>query len=1049
MPNDKDILNYWSHHLPDRQTVVRTFGLRSFDAGFRLYSEGAVVKALAEIGRLRGVVQNGQAYRCIWQITEQGRLRLECTCRQKAYCKHQVALYLAAMESIRLQGAAPADPAARFLGLTDSNSYGRGAKARDLSSGSEEQLMGWLFPDLQAAEKPSPSHRLWIRVDVSKGGAKVEFLVDSPRAQKRVRSIDNTLSLWQTSKERNPTAWAPEDNRVLEYIHTRGWKYAFPTVSLLSELLAQLAGYPRLINRVDELARVHMESLDIRLEGEFRQRTLLVRPRLWFRDRALEVDRLFLIDGRLKWWYDGRNFYLHDSRRAPETIVGAASGKEIRVVQPRKIVELLRSGQVTLQGQTLEVRSEEVKPSLKLGFDGRRLVLDAALVGRHSGHSWPIDSEGRNWAEVGDGFLTCDRDRLIAVRQQILKHGFCEDGAPGRYFHEDLSILDKCLQTRPAMLGEYVLGLDNTLEELLDCRSSLQANLEADWDGEIDWFELKWRLEVDGEILSPADLKALRHFSGLYFRLETGKVVRVESERIRRQFGELEAIGYDPASGLPQRIPLHFAARLRKLADEPQQQYSSALADLQRKFESPQSVVSFAPVGRLAEVLRPYQKEGLSYLNFLAEHHFGGILADDMGLGKTVQTLALIDLHRRWLGTASNLIVCPTSVAPNWLEEAAKFTPELKAVHLRSSSELKECRIEQYDLVILSYALTRRNVFKPKFRFLVLDEAQNIKNPDTRSARAVKRIEAEHRLALTGTPIENSVLDLWSIFDFLMPGFLGPQGRFRRNYVKPIAAGPNLDQLDELTRRVRPFVLRRLKTEVAAELPPRIEQNIYCDLTGTQKRLYTELVAAARGEIREEVARKGWENSQICILAALTRLRQVCCHPGLLDPELGRLRSGKLEAFRETLDTILAGGHRVVVFSQFVKLLRLLERDLRRRKVPYVFLDGRTRDRKGRVEAFQRGKAPVFLMSLKAGGTGINLTAADYVILFDPWWNPAVENQAIDRTHRIGQDKPVTAYRLITRDTLEEKKLLLQARKQGLAASLGHVSREDLELLLG
>jgi non-specific serine/threonine protein kinase len=324
-------------------------------------------------------------------------------------------------------------------------------------------------------------------------------------------------------------------------------------------------------------------------------------------------------------------------------------------------------------------------------------------------------------------------------------------------------------------------------------------------------------------------------------------------------------------------------------------------------------------------------------------------------------------------------------------------------------------------------------------------------------AAAVKQIPASHRLALTGTPVENSLVELWSIFEFLMPGFLGKLSQFKTSYAGPALKDREDAAPDRLARRVKPFISRRLKSQVATELPERIEQNIYCELTPLQKRMYRELVAVVRRDIDREIGAKGWEKSQICVLAALLRLRQLCCHPLLVDKEASTVASGKMEAFLETLATILDGQHRVIVFSQFVQMLKIIEKQLLEREIPYLYLDGQTRDRTKRIKEFQEaGKHSVFLMSLKAGGTGVNLTAADYVVLYDPWWNPAVENQAIDRTHRIGQTRTVTAYRMIIKDTLEEKMLQLKARKQDLAdrilASdsefLRGMTREDLEELL-
>jgi SNF2 family DNA or RNA helicase len=348
--------------------------------------------------------------------------------------------------------------------------------------------------------------------------------------------------------------------------------------------------------------------------------------------------------------------------------------------------------------------------------------------------------------------------------------------------------------------------------------------------------------------------------------------------------------------------------------------------------------------------------------------------------------------------------------------------------------------IPKADLVITSYGLIRRDAEMYRgmeFDTVVLDEAQHIKNRQTQNAQAVKSIRSQHRLVLTGTPLENSVLDLWSIFDFLMPGYLGSSTDFKERYEIPIAREKSVEAQARLARRIRPFLLRRLKSEVAKDLPAKIEQVSYCELTPAQQSVYEQILDAGRKEITSAVEANGLQKSRIIILNALLRLRQICCDLRLLklenvDPANA---SGKVDLFRELLEEVVDGGHRVLVFSQFVSMLTLLKGHLASEEIEYCYLDGSTTDRAGVVEKFQKGAAPVFLISLKAGGVGLNLTGADTVIHFDPWWNPAVEDQATDRAHRIGQSKVVTSYKLITRGTVEEKILNLQQRKREVIAA--------------
>jgi SNF2 family DNA or RNA helicase len=384
-----------------------------------------------------------------------------------------------------------------------------------------------------------------------------------------------------------------------------------------------------------------------------------------------------------------------------------------------------------------------------------------------------------------------------------------------------------------------------------------------------------------------------------------------------------------------------------------------------------------------------------------------------------------------------HLIVCPTSLVFNWVAEARKFTPELKVLALHGPE--RHARFEQiqaHDIVVTSYALIRRDAERYReleFDTVTLDEAQHIKNRQTQNAQAVKAVRARQRIVLTGTPLENSVLDLWSIFDFLMPGYLGTAQDFGGRYELPIAREKDAKAQTRLARRLRPFMLRRLKSEVATDLPAKLEQVSFCELTPDQRSVYQQVIEASRKEVLEAVGAQGVAKSRMVVLTALLRLRQVCCDLRLLklDDVNPATASGKLDMFGELLEEVIDGGHRLLVFSQFVGMLTLLKEKLTAEGIEFCYLDGSTTDRAGVVERFQTNAAiPVFLISLKAGGVGLNLTGADTVVHFDPWWNPAVEDQATDRAHRIGQTKVVTSYKLITRDTVEEKILTLQNRKR-------------------
>ena len=458
-------------------------------------------------------------------------------------------------------------------------------------------------------------------------------------------------------------------------------------------------------------------------------------------------------------------------------------------------------------------------------------------------------------------------------------------------------------------------------------------------------------------------------------------------------------------------------------------------------------------MGELEEVLRPYQKHGVYWLNQLIISGYACLLADDMGLGKTLQALAFIRHIRE-----KTLVVCPSSLIFNWQREAERFAPELKVVVL-AGSDRAEARGQAGDVYLTSYAILRRDAAQFRqmdFGTVILDEAQHIKNPDSQNAQAAYALRAAHRIVLTGTPIENSIRDLWSLMHFLMPGYLGSREDFRERFERSIEREPSGAAARRLRQRMKPFILRRTKKEVISELPEKIEQVSYCELNEEQAALYKAMATSTRQELATLAGAKDQSRSRMAMLTALLRLRQICCDLRLLNAEAqGEPPSGKVELLMELLTEATEGGHRVLVFSQFASMLRLLMAELKAAGLEYCHLDGQTKDRAAVVDRFQTGEVPVFLISLKAGGVGLNLTAADTVIHFDPWWNPAVEAQATDRAHRIGQKNAVTSYKLITRGTVEEKIWKLQQSKAQLAQDVlgeegftGSLSKTDFDYLL-
>jgi superfamily II DNA or RNA helicase len=606
----------------------------------------------------------------------------------------------------------------------------------------------------------------------------------------------------------------------------------------------------------------------------------------------------------------------------------------------------------------------------------------------------------------------------------------------------------------------------------------------GEWYAEVkdpggDWFDLDLGVDIDGkrvpllpilveavrahpELLTAEGQSALAGRS-LIVRMPNGSFAPVPVARV----ATLMSVLHELIEGPPlrsARLPRLDAVRLADLDDAVEMTWrgGDTLRALGRKLAQFQSIAPVAPPRGLQATLRPYQVQGLAWLQFLREYGLNGILADDMGLGKTVQALAhiLIEKEAGRLDRPA-LVVCPTSLVPNWKAEAARFAPDLR-VHVSHGLRRKASfdRMSAHDIVITTYPLLARDkdmLLGQRFHLAILDEAQQIKNAQTQAARVVTQLQAEHRLCLTGTPLENHLGELWSLFHFLMPGFLGDSKAFRQLYRTPIEKQGDELRRASLVRRLRPFILRRVKEQVAAELPAKTEIVVPIELEGAQRDLYETVRTAMDERVRAEIAARGLKQSQIVVLDALLKLRQICCDPRLLKLDAARKvhDSAKLDALLELLDELLQGGHRVLLFSQFTSMLELVEQALAKRDIRYVKLIGDTRDRAKPVKAFQSGEAPLFLISLKAGGTGLNLTAADTVIHYDPWWNPAVENQATDRAHRIGQDKPVFVYKLIVSGSVEEKIAQLQAKKAALiagvlgegAAAGGALTADDIRAL--
>ncbi|MCD6211664.1 MAG: DEAD/DEAH box helicase family protein [Sulfurovum sp.] len=674
---------------------------------------------------------------------------------------------------------------------------------------------------------------------------------------------------------------------------------------------------------------------------------------------------------------------------------------------------------------------------------------------------------------------------IVSQRNKILK--VLRDREKERAYREVIELLgfefDNFLQgymsfAKPSMqeaIERWRNFMENHLEKLR----------ESGWDIEIDesfnfsfeyadaivvesaeggdtnpWFELSFSVEVGGRsvALMPIVNSLLEEYDSvdeipekLNLEMEDGKFLHIESREIKPILNTIFEL-FDKKEG-DTLVIKPYDAHLLELDEESNIVWKGAkeLKELSLKLKNFKGIESVVPAKTLNATLRDYQQFGLDWLNFLHTFKFAGILADDMGLGKTVQTLAFLQvLKSKTKLNGPTLIVMPTSLIGNWKNEIEKFTPELSYLALYGIDRAEKFKeIEHYDIILTTYQLAQRDeekYKKEKFFYIILDEAQKIKNPKTKMALAIKSFSSEHKLALSGTPIENHLGELWSIFDFLMPGFLDNLKFFKALYQNPIEKENDMTRREMLNKKVAPFILRRTKDEVALELPGKTEIIKRATFGKKQATLYENIRITMEKKVREAIKGKGLSRSHITILDALLKLRQVCCHPQLLKLEAAKKvsESAKLELFLELIDELQTEGRKVLVFSQFTSMLAIIEEEIKKREYSYSKLTGATRKRDEAIDKFTKGDASIFLISLKAGGVGLNLVAADTVIHYDPWWNPAVENQATDRAYRIGQDKPVFVYKLIIENSIEEQILKLQEKKKSLQEGI-YKGRENKE----
>ena len=907
----------------------------------------------------------------------------------------------------------------------------------------------WLPPEGLTRPKP-----VEFRLHVRPGALTVTVL----DADQRVPVLPSVALAWQSLY---PT---PDRDALRVLARFESGNARHPAVDVrgedVSELLPLLEGQRVLLEPSLMQLRFGEEPVKPRFDLELvGGDTIIVKTSF---ERSADKRRFSLTQGG---WFEGWPSWFIDTqegiaRRVDKRVSPAAMR---RLVRSPTIGEPMRElGRLIMQGLpkvALEIGAElpdlsqiaevvDLVPTFRMRAGGSLIEASVSLFAAYGEEEIPVRADGITLPvliqppEEGQKKARCVRvdiaaqqdaaGKLLALglRADETGQSFAANGdAAIRFWSEGLAEL-------PDTWDLFVP------EDLVDTQvRSKPISAFAKVTSGMDWLNVKLNFESEGVGVDRDELRRCLMSGKKYVRLEDGSFASFDADAVKAMLDrEIELL---TAAGKGGRLPLAQAGRVQEMLQHAAGSSVTAQArELFQKLGNIEEIAATKKPRALKATLRPYQEDGLSWLKFIHDIGSGGVLADDMGLGKTVQTIALLLAVKQEEKPMSALIVAPTSVVTNWERELARFSPTLSVALWHGSDRKDQIEaVKRAEVVITSYALLRRDeefLSTLDLTYAILDEAQHIKNPMSATAAAAKRLRARRRLALTGTPIENRLSEIWSIFDYVSPGLLGPLDKFEQRFSRPIESG-DYKATQRLRATIHPFILRRTKQEVAKDLPEKIETDQICDLTGDQRAIYQQVAREVRAQVMGEVERVGLAKSQLQILAGLTKLRQAACDPRLLG--LPRAftdeDSGKLVALRELVQEAVEGGHKVLVFSQFVKMLNLIEKAMKEDGVTYEYLDGSTKDRFERVERFQTDPScPVFLISLKAGGTGLNLTAADTVIHFDPWWNPAVEQQATDRAHRIGQTKVVTAYRLVAAGTIEEKIQQLKGKKKELVASV-------------
>ncbi len=1057
----------------DPELVERRFGADAVTAALarsRVYASGPSVdgsKLVASIVDAPGERRLGSPMRVAARMREADMLDVSCACKKGRICDHVVWLFVDVAYHPALREALVAGQPAEALAKELPRLRASALEARTL----DDRLAAWLPAprfddgfeiDVDVITLQSPPS--WTGAAREEGRAAVLLRHRRPPSRALVPARDVLAARLPPKHRRLVELTAPFHLDRDALVATRG------QASILVHLLRDAIG----IRAGDFKGYVRFGRSPVSPRVERDGSRLVAR---WYDadgERVGDAGETFLLAGPFPYLWSPATLTFHEV--APSVDLDAAMGLHRVPSLPFEEGSRERVGRALLgRGRRLGVAlppPEDFglppleKPSFELRLEGTPLEVRATLAAVYTAGKIPLES-----APPSDGsdVRTCegrDVDEEDAALALVRAAGFRsedealvarDDDAVG-FWKEGLAKLRASESPRFEVL---------VTDALARTRIGPPAAVDVRVTASAGWLDVELEFRAGALTVEIARMHAALAEGRRWVVLSDGSLSKITSE-LALLLGEIA-----PGRALEERmrLPPHQLGRVARWIELAERGSPSAepasrvtLDARARALRERLRDLAARPEPRLPSglqaTLRPYQRAGLAWLQLLRELGAGGLLADDMGLGKTLMTLAFLARWKEEEGTgAPALVVCPTSLVGNWLREAARFTPDLGVAAWTGTSRASEA-LERHDLVVTTYGLLRREVdrlVRTRFRAVVLDEAQNVKNPAAETSRAARALDAEMRIALTGTPVENRLGELWSLMTFANPGMLGTLRDFEERWARPIATRPDSELAAELRAVVRPFILRRTKAEVLLDLPPKTEVERPCVLGVRQRRLYDALALALRKAVARDLRRRDGARARLSALTAILRLRQMACDPRLVDPDVPAWDSAKRAVFLDLVRELVAEERRALVFSQFVELLALWRQDLDAAKVPYEYLDGTTKDRDAVVERFQSGSAPLFLVSLKAGGAGLNLTAADTVIHCDPWWNPAAEDQATDRAHRIGQTRPVTVVRLVARGTIEDKIALLKQHKRELvdavighdAGALGGLTDEDIHTLLG